>query len=96
MRQYLDPLQQEAHEAFFIIGRESPEEVLPPNLSKTDFLEILTQLRTICGPENVVTGKELVEFVDPFAVNTTHIPSAAVWYVCGLISMLAIALVDES
>lgn len=90
MKQYLDPLQQEAHEAFFIIDREGPGEVLPPHLSKKDFLEILSQLRLICGLDNVVTGKDLVEFVDPFAVNTAHIPSAAVWYVHSLMPLLAI------
>ena len=81
MKQYIDPVQQEAHEAFFIIGRDGPEEVFPPNLLKEDFLEILSQLRSICGLENVITGNDLVNFVDPFAVNVFYIPSAAVWYV---------------
>ncbi|KAK5390395.1 hypothetical protein LTR20_002883 [Exophiala xenobiotica] len=78
MKQYLDPLQQEAHDAFFIIGRDGPEEVFPPNVQKADFIKALAQLREICGPENVVAGKDLVNFVDPFAVNVSHIPSAAV------------------
>lgn len=79
MKQYLDPLQQDAHEAFFVVGRESPPEVLPPSRSKEEFLRALSELREICGSGNVITGSDLVSFVDPFAVNTDHIPSAAVW-----------------
>ena len=82
MKQYLDALQQEAHDAFFIIGRDGPDEVLPPNVpNRETFLGILSQLREICGPENVITGNDLFNFVDPFAVNVSHIPSAAVWHV---------------
>lgn len=79
MKQYSDPLQQEAHDAFFVTGRAVPEEVLPPGLSKQAFLEAMSDLRDVCKPENVVTGSDLVSFVDPFAINSNHIPSAAVW-----------------
>jgi hypothetical protein len=98
MKQYLDPLQQEAHDAFFIIGRDGPEEVFPPNVQKADFIKALAQLREICGPENVVAGKDLVNFVDPFAVNVCHIPSAAVWYVIPILlqkGLVGISLTGE-
>jgi hypothetical protein len=79
MKQYLDPLQQEAHEAFFIIGRDGPPGVLPPGVTKAQFDRVLSQLRQATGDEHVVVGNDLVSFVDPFAVNEDHIPSAAVW-----------------
>jgi hypothetical protein len=81
MKQYSDPLQQEAHDTFFVAGRSAPEEVLPPGISKQAFLEAVEDLRDVCKTENVIVGADLVSFVDPFAVNPKHIPSAAVWYV---------------
>jgi hypothetical protein len=79
MKQYLDPLQQEAHEAFFIIGRDGPPEVLPPGATRQQFISVLSELRQAVGNEHVVVGNDLVSFVDPFAVNEDHIPSAAAW-----------------
>jgi hypothetical protein len=79
MKQYSDPLQQEAHDAFFTTDRVGPNEVLPPNTTKQTFVSVLDELRDICGAENVVLGSDLVNFVDPFAVNDSHIPSGAVW-----------------
>lgn len=79
MKQYYDPLQQEAHDAFFVLGRAGPPQVLPPHTSKETFHKILDQLRQICQAENVITGDDLVSFIDPFAVTSSHIPSAAVW-----------------
>jgi hypothetical protein len=48
---------------------------------KEDFVLILSQLRETCGYENIVTGNDLLNFFDQFAVNTSHIPISAACYI---------------
>ncbi|KAJ5382258.1 hypothetical protein N7517_000169 [Penicillium concentricum] len=78
MKLYVDESLQQAHESSFVTGRVPPREVLPPGLSKARFDHVLQQFRSVVGPENVHTGSNLLNFVDPFGVNEDHIPSAAV------------------
>lgn len=70
---------QDAHESFFIVGRTSPPTILPPKTSQEDFESLLRELSSIVGDSNVVSGADLINFVDPFGLHQDHVPSAAVW-----------------
>lgn len=79
MQLYSQPELQDAHESVFIAGRPTPPSVLPPKTSQGEFDALLRELSSIVGDSNVVSGTDLTNFVDPFALHQEHVPSAAVW-----------------
>jgi hypothetical protein len=79
MQLYSQEELQNAHESFFIHRRKPPPTVLPPAISPEPFGKILEDLSSAVGHENVVTGANLVNFVDLFSSDQDHVPSAAVW-----------------
>lgn len=79
MKIYNQPELQQLHASFFTAGRSPPLTVLPPKTTQETFNLVLECFTKYVGKENVVTGDDLVNFVDPFAINQNHIPSAAVW-----------------
>lgn len=79
MQLYSQTELQDVHESFFIAGRPKPPSVLPPKTTQAEFDALLGELSTIVGGDNVVSGPDLINFVDPFGLHQEYVPSAAVW-----------------
>ena len=79
MQLYSQTELQDAHESFFITGRAIPPVVLPPNTTQEEFDALLKKLSSILGDSHVVSGSDLINFVDPFGFHQNYVPSAALW-----------------
>ncbi|KAI0020767.1 glycolate oxidase [Xylariomycetidae sp. FL0641] len=80
---YADPTYQTAHDEIFSKPlSELLESVLPPGVSQDDFDKVVAKLVTALGKENVFTGTNLKEYVDPYDIPEEgvdgKVPSAAV------------------
>ncbi|PHH63565.1 hypothetical protein CDD82_1885 [Ophiocordyceps australis] len=69
---------QEAHDRVFKPGRTPPKQQLPPGKTAEQLQEILQALAAIVGHDNVGSGEALLHFSDPFTVEESSFPSAAV------------------
>ncbi|PHH65820.1 hypothetical protein CDD81_1189 [Ophiocordyceps australis] len=69
---------QEAHDRVFKPGRTPPKQQLPPGKTAEQLKEILQALAAIVGDDNVGTGEALLHFSDPFTLEESSFPSAAV------------------
>ena len=58
----------------------SDSQTLPPNIDAKTFQQVISQLRSIVGEDNVVTGPKLNNFRDPYPlIEEESQASAAVW-----------------
>jgi hypothetical protein len=81
-QQYENPAIQKAHDRVFKEGRTAhPGPIYPPGFTKDGFDDMIEELRSIIGGENVHTGETLLHFSDPFSRRVNNLPSAAVWWV---------------
>lgn len=83
---YKDPEYQKTHFNLFSESLTRPlEKVLPPGVTQADFDAAVASLKQAVGPEHVMTGESLVEYIDPYELFEDpfrrKIPSGAVWYV---------------
>jgi hypothetical protein len=76
---YIEELLQNKHDEVFssCVPAERP---LPPKLDKGQFDIATAEFTKIVGEEHVVLGKDLINFRDPYPLDTAaHLASAAVW-----------------
>ena len=82
---YADPEYQDVHINLFSksIVRPIPH-VLPPGVSQTNFDSAIREWSNALGSENVFSGDNVKEYIDPYELNedasTRRVPSGAVWF----------------
>ncbi|WZH42046.1 glycolate oxidase [Fusarium acuminatum] len=92
-QQYENPAIQKAHDRVFKEGRTAhPGPIYPPGFTKDGFDDMIEELKSIIGGENVHTGETLLHFSDPFSRRVNNLPSAAVCpettdQVCGILAL---------
>ena len=80
---YKDPSHQSTHHSTFHNSLTTPLiPVLPPSTTQSVFTTALSEYRNAVGPTQVLTGNDLIEYIDPYeiheATGNRKIPSAAV------------------
>jgi hypothetical protein len=81
---YSDLEYQETHRNLFSSALLQPlQEVLPPGVSKTSFEDAINEIRDVVGNNQVILGKGLEEYVDPYELweheGKRKMPSCAIW-----------------
>ena len=82
---YQDLEYQQTHSSLFASALLRPlEDVLPPGVNQEEFDRATVEFREVVGSDNVVLGKGLREYVDPYELNEhegrRNAPSCAIWY----------------
>ncbi|KAH8807383.1 glycolate oxidase [Xylogone sp. PMI_703] len=82
-QRYADPVYQETHKALFANSiTRSLEQVLPPNLTQSEFDLALAEFEQVVGKDGVFTRQSLEDYVDPYELweetEKRKIPSAAI------------------
>lgn len=82
---YTDPEYQQTHRNLFSAALLQPlQEVLPPGVTKSSFEAAINAFQGIVGNDQVILGKGLEEYVDPYELweneGNRRMPSCAIWY----------------
>ena len=80
-QQYEDHVVQQAHDRVFGQSRSLPQYCFPPGMTEGQFSDVVQNLKTVVGDNQVFTEDSLLHFSDPFSPNPSNFPSAAAWYV---------------